>query len=894
MAVFTDSTKTKIKVQKGDNLTKIKNWLGTQGITTSVSELVKLNNIKNPDLIYINQILKISGTASTVAKTKTSRAEIDAFGLQAESDRLVFATWNWDKPSSETENYKVMWQYDTGDGVWFVGNDGTEEYKQSTYTAPSNAKRVRFKVKPISKKKTVNKKETTYWTASWSTYKTYKFSEAEEDLTKPSTPSVEVEGLKLVAEIDNYSDTNATHIQFQIVQNNTKLFKTINSSLKTSHAAVSCSLTAGYEYKVRCRAYKGKKYSEWSDYSDNKGTRPNAPKAIEKIRAKSATEVGLDWTHVSNAKTYEIQYTTNKTYFDRSDQVQNGPTVDASIYSSGYVSGLESGTEYFFRVRAVNDYGESGWTPIKSIIIGEKPVAPTTWSSTTTVETGKDIVFYWVHNTNDGSYQRLAQIEVTVDGETTIHDYEYTPNEDKDEPTYSKTFSTSSYAEGAKIKWRVRTAGITEAYGPWSTQRTVEVVAPPTLELSLHDADGNSKTNIYEIMYDSDSDLYLVTDNTILSMNGTIVKDAISTEGDDVYIGTNSDGEQVYYCVRINEISNYPFYITALPGPDTQNALGYHISISANEAYDTVDSVGNKKLIKKGEVVYSQYFDTRTFNNRRFSASDVDLENNVEYTLTCVVSMSSGLTATDSVVFTMSLSGEMYEPNADIFFNDDNYSMSIRPYCENEDGVLIGNIWLSVYRREFDGKFTEIGSDLNNTRRTFVTDLHPSLDYARYRIVAESKTTGAISFYDVPAEPINCPAVIIQWAEEWTEFDTDSEDELEQPPWTGSLLYLPYNIDVSNDNKIDVSLINYIGREHPTSYYGTHLGETATWNVEIPKDDKETLYSLRRLAIWMGDVYVREPSGSGYWANISVSFSQKHCELTIPVTLTITRVEGGA
>jgi hypothetical protein len=43
----------------------------------------------------------------------------------------------------------------------------------------------------------------------------------------------------------------------------------------------------------------------------------------------------------------------------------------------------------------------------------------------------------------------------------------------------------------------------------------------------------------------------------------------------------------------------------------------------------------------------------------------------------------------------------------------------------------------------------------------------------------------------------------------------------------------------------------------------------------------------------MGDVYVREPSGSGYWANIAVSFSQKHCELTIPVSLTISQVEGG-
>ena len=107
------------------------------------------------------------------------------------------------------------------------------------------------------------------------------------------------------------------------------------------------------------------------------------------------------------------------------------------------------------------------------------------------------------------------------------------------------------------------------------------------------------------------------------------------------------------------------------------------------------------------------------------------------------------------------------------------------------------------------------------------------------------------------------------------------------------ILKLPYNIDVSDSHSLDVSLVSYIGRKRPVSYYGTQLGQTSTWNLEIVKNDKETLYGLRRLAIYMGDVYVREPSGSGYWASISVSFSQTHCEMTIPVTLNITRVEGG-
>jgi hypothetical protein len=88
-------------------------------------------------------------------------------------------------------------------------------------------------------------------------------------------------------------------------------------------------------------------------------------------------------------------------------------------------------------------------------------------------------------------------------------------------------------------------------------------------------------------------------------------------------------------------------------------------------------------------------------------------------------------------------------------------------------------------------------------------------------------------------------------------------------------------------------MIKYIGRKHPVSYYGTHLGETASWSCTIPKNDTKTLYALRRLAAWAGDVYVREPSGVGYWANIVVNFSLKHRELTVPVSFEITRVEGG-
>lgn len=107
------------------------------------------------------------------------------------------------------------------------------------------------------------------------------------------------------------------------------------------------------------------------------------------------------------------------------------------------------------------------------------------------------------------------------------------------------------------------------------------------------------------------------------------------------------------------------------------------------------------------------------------------------------------------------------------------------------------------------------------------------------------------------------------------------------------MLKLPYNISVSDSYARDVSLINYVGRKHPVSYFGTQVGETSSWSTVIPAYDTETLNGLRRLAVYQGNVYVREPSGSGYLAEVRVSFNQKYDDLTIPISLSITRVEGG-
>ena len=1484
-------------VKKGDTLSQI-----AVTYNTTVANLVKLNDITNPDYIVVGQVLTVSGTATATKKNTTNKAVIKAFGLQANTDRTVYATWTWSK--AHTQHYKITWYYATGDGIWFVGSDTTVNVKQAIYNAPSNATKVKFRVKPVSTTFKKNKKDTKYWTAVWSTESVYAFSS--NPPSTPSAPNVNISNNKLTATLENLN-LNATIIEFQVVKDDSTVFNTGKANITKSSASYTCAVNAGSEYKVRCRAWRGTEYSGWGEYSSNAGTTPAAVSGITSCKATSETSVYVEWNPVGSAESYDLEYTTEQRYFDGSDEVT---TKNGIKHNHFEITGLETGDEYYFRVRAVNSNGESAWTSPWKVILGTKPTAPTTWSSTTTAITGEPVTLYWVHNSEDGSSQTYAIINITINGNTETKIVNITEEESKEGKTCQYTIDTTSYTEGTTIQWRVRTGGITanisdieNTFSDWSILRTIDVYASPTLELSMYGADGdfsyfegtiyddsssyttlnaaaygvgkfvvvvnkgvvlqsedgvtwsessigagvnditfgNSKfvavgyshvyystdggvsweegtgveNTLYRVTYGNgmfvgvgkgvtyyskdgiswtkgSSDAFDSTDadgyetfkviaygagrfilysnfcNTYYSTDGISwtrgsnnygfdfwlndivygycekyddyrfagvgttgvdgkgviaasydgvnwsynVSDtaeeftSITYDGNNTYVivGTNgdirysqdggityytlsgpSDGDEhdyadvvygdhkyvaisrvpgasanyiCYFSAYLAEnvinndgditLTSFPFCISGIAGPNTQQPIGYHITVSPNEKYETEDSVGNTKIINKDSEIYSEYFDISDKLYLEFSPGNIDLENNVMYTITVTVSMNSGLTAEATLTFIVSWDDLEYEPNAEISFDSETYSTYLRPYCEidvdklefslgetnagivdqdfleyyngmfiaggvggkvtySEDGVnwevasnrldlkaiaygdgrkiaklvtavngvpvvheyysgnvivgissggylrfsedgkmwgfatyktededgneitvpyqthavfsysvtditygngmfvavggrgqvyatedfktwipatgtgsqqlksvtydngmfvavgdsgtiiyskdgkewvsagpitaeqangsiinpsfnsvtygngmfvavgysggtaysydgklwtgvgtavnpiftnaynntyallfdvkyvkdkfvavglgnipydlpgiytstngvtwssddyitqptyedtgdlmtnfaclaygngrlvltryngslitgyamyadvnyLVPNISLSVYRREFDGSFVELMTGIENGSNTTITDPHPSLDYARYRIVATDKNTGAVSYSDLPAYPIDGKEIIIQWDEDWSYFDVNEEDELAQPPWAGSMLKLPYNIDVSDKYNSDVSLVEYIGRKRPISYYGTQLGETSSWKVDIPKSDKETLYALRRLSIWMGDVYVREPSGSGYWANISVSFSQTHCQLTIPVQIEITRVEGG-
>ena len=815
----------------------------------------------NP-VIYPNQVFTIPGiTTPTPVPSPAPQPPvvkipiINWFALDAGTTRSMFCTWAFDR--ANTKNYEVKWEYDTGAGGWRIGTQGTTTDKQSGYSAPENAKKVRVSITPKSDN----------WSDGQTASREYDFSNNPPEL--PPSPSFEINEMDVMTiELTNIQDTiNADSIEFAIYQDDTFKYRTGTATInqETRYCKFTTTVDPGHKYKVRCRAVRGTIYSGWTDYTDNELSTPVAPSDITTLRSQKISEqqavqyaVFVEWPDVPSAKNYLVEWATNIEYFDTGEA--SSQTTEEGAGPRLLVTGIELGHEYFFRVASLNEKGKSKtYTPIKSVKLGTRPASPTTYSNVNSCILGEDLKLYWIHNSTDGSIETTARIHFTIidSAHPELQPTEIIKVIPNNRPEEDKT-KTSVYVintndpewatvgAGYIIKWKVQTAGVIAEYSEWSVEREVNVYAPPKLSLDVLDNHSNS----------------------------------------------------------IEEINNFPFYISILSEPPAQTPISYYIEVVALQAYQTVDEVGKVKMVSIGDKVYQKYYDPQD-NPWRFllemTPGNIDLENNIQYAINATVSLNSGLSASSTKTISVYFDEVFYDVFAEVIINKDTYEASIHPYCNQYNEVegevvasLVKNCTLAVYRKEYDGTFTLIESGVANEENLFITDPHPSLDYARYRVVATMNDTGSISYADIPPVEYKESAIIIQWAEEWSSFNSDNEGSgVVEPAWSGSLLKLPYNISISENNNMDVSLINYVGRKRPVSYYGTHLGETATWNVEIPKDDKETLYAIRRLSIWTGDVYVREPSGTGYWANVSVSYSIKYSDLVIPVTISITRVEGG-
>lgn len=284
-------------------------------------------------------------------------------------------------------------------------------------------------------------------------------------------------------------------------------------------------------------------------------------------------------------------------------------------------------------------------------------------------------------------------------------------------------------------------------------------------------------------------------------------------------------------------------------------------------------------------LLYKEGVETLLFEH------ETDVFNNTENEIVTIRSLQPAFDKPkDSKLLIKNFVGSKKETTTEVYYRHNNTTHIETPMYKQEN-VLLENKLLSVYRIDSDSSFIEICKNVPNDD-TYVIDPHPTLNTVKYRIVSTDTVTGTTGWYDT-SYVINCPFIVIQWAGQYESFKAPEPNTTFDSKWKSNTLILPYNINVSEKYDKRTELIEYVGRAHPVCYHGTQKGVSADWSTDIPATDIDTLNKLRQLANYKGNVYVREPSGTGYWCLIDVSFSKKYNELVIPVTLNIVRVEGG-
>ena len=719
----------------------------------------------------------------------------------------------------------------------------------------------------------------------------------------------------------------------------------------------------GTTYYARVRRKgggSGGSYSTWSEVKQvtipaapGEGepvSPPTAPFALTCAPQSSAhpENVRLDWqeregsTPDAEFATYDIQWTANA-----------GAFADNAATSQHYtVTGLDRGKQWWFRVRKVNDLGNSGWAEAEAGDTWASPTvctltiapeaenlsAPTTTSTLAGYEAGETIVIGWTHNSEQDSEQTEWEVgiratinEVVTEGiiSGTGADGVMSLTLDSITIDVDGTATTVTLSDGAVVEWRARTKGVTD-WSPWSGWRAFSIWDAPAVSIGLLNgldldvadygltcmpltvevtaagfAEDNAPVEWWAEIVALDG-----YDVSAYDGRGTYVPEGMTmwqgsiSSGDD---GFSRDGwsakvsvfdvsltNGMRYEVRAGAVTAQgvraeaePYEVTpewssTIPTPsadvwfdDTQ--LSCHVALGCvippdESDMETVTAAITSYTSPQNVVVFSVDYGTGEGQYIEVKHNGTTLPRDAWRVM--VFPRSTASPPYDQVnVYILESSGLTLPTTVTVTYGPPTPRHDVR---------------LGVWRIESNGSLVELANDLPSDIAQEIIDPHATFGSASYRIIATDDGTGEQGACDV-----TCPSpidhAVIQWAEATR---IDAEETWDTSAFAGNHIELPFDLTLSERYAPDAVLREYAGRKHPVAYYGTQRGQTMEMTTNVVRDmDGRSIAMLRYLADSMTPVYVRTPSGLGFWAHVAPSMSGSYGSAAVAVSLDVTRVD---
>ncbi|MCK8604329.1 CAP domain-containing protein [Desulfoferrobacter suflitae] len=222
----------------------------------------------------------------------------------------------------------------------------------------------------------------------------------------------------------------------------------------------------GTTYYWRVRAYNSSGWGPWSgtrSFINGSSTSvPGAPSLSSPANGAtvSTTSITFSWTTPTGSPTqYQLQVSTSSSF---SSTLYDSSTITVTSWTlSGFPN---TGTTYYWRVRAYNSSGWGPWSGTSSFVNGTVPAAPTLVSPANhAVLSDPSVTFTWNACAYATKYWLAVSTSSTFAEDTRLY--------------YGNVGNVTAYTlklpeDGKTYYWMV-TAGNNAGWGPWSYYRTL-------------------------------------------------------------------------------------------------------------------------------------------------------------------------------------------------------------------------------------------------------------------------------------------------------------------------------------------------------------------------------------------------------------------------------------
>lgn len=570
-----------------------------------------------------------------------------------------------------------------------------------------------------------------------------------------------------------------------------------------------------------------KSEEEWDS-----GDVPKAPKASDIALSSpmpDTIQVAWDWPWDS-ANISELSWSDHSDAWESTDEPSTYriSNVHAAKWN---IKGLESGVEWYIRVRLIKSFEDSEiegpWSPIVSYKLTSAPDVPNLRLSKYVISNGESFTASWDYISTDGTSQNMIQIcPVTIDsttGEITygdnILDIETTDKEYTFDPSILEWSTGNSYYLCARVKSE------SERLSGWSEPVRLDIADPLTADISSSSLETRTIDGVTR---------YYLTE-----MPFTIT---ISGAGDNAYTNLVIERENDYHASK----------------PDESSYDGF-----------------------KGETV--AYFTQQGDAEITINVNDLTgaLDDTAEYRIIATVYDDLGQSAVVERTFIVEWEHQAIVPEATVEIDNENYIAKITPVIPDElpvGWILDEGDVCDIYRISADKPELIIK---NGHFGTTYVDPYPAIgEYGGHRVVFKTvngdyiTTDGTYAWIDLNSEDgdiFNLDASLIDFP-------------------NGQIDFM-YNIDLSSSWHKDFQETKYLGGSVQGDW-NPGVSRTGTIStVSVLADDKETIQDFRKLADYPGICHIRTRDGSSFAADIQVSEDMKYESYqVVSYNLSITRV----